>query len=367
MTLRRALLAWYRRHARDLPWRRTRDPYAIWVSEVMLQQTRVETVLAYYGRFRERFPTLEVLAGAPASRVLKAWEGLGYYGRARRLHRAARETWTRHRGLPATRAGLRGLPGVGAYTADAVAAIAYGERCLPVDGNIRRVLARLFDLAARRDEDYREIGAPLLAGLRREAVGAMVQALMELGALICLPRRPHCADCPVRAFCRALAAGTIERRPLRAPRPKAPHHAVAILLLRDPRGRVLLQQRAPEGLLGGLWELPGGKIHAGEGREHAVRRELREELGIRRVRELRYLGAVDHAYSHFSVTLHLFAGTTDELPRVRRGPVAARWVEPRRISAYTLPRGTHKALRLWHEESGWTGSTRARTRSKAMS
>jgi A/G-specific adenine glycosylase len=334
---------------------------------VMLQQTRVETVLAYYARFRERFPTLAALARAPVGRVLKAWEGLGYYTRARRLHRAARETWARQRALPATRAALRALPGIGDYTADAVAAIAYGERCLPLDGNIRRVLARLFDLATHRDEDYREIGAPLLVRLRRAEVGAMVQALMELGALVCLPRRPRCAVCPVRAFCRARAAGTIERRPARAPRARAPHHAVAILLLRDPRGRVLLQQRAPDGLLGGLWELPGGKIRAGEGRAHAVRRELREELGIRRVRGLRYLGAVDHAYSHFSVTLHLFAGTTDASAQVRRGPVAVRWVEPRRISAYTLPRGTHKALRLWHEESGCAGRPRAQTRWKATS
>jgi A/G-specific adenine glycosylase len=134
---------------------------------------------------------------------------------------------------------------------------------------------------------------------------------------------------------------------LRTPRARAPHHPVAVLLLRDPRGRVLLQQRAPDRLLGGLWELPGGKIHVGEGREHAVRRELREELGIRRVRGLRYVGGVDHAYSHFSVTLHLFVGETSESPRVLRGPVAARWVEPRRISGYTLPRGTHKVLQLW--------------------
>lgn len=347
MTLRQALLAWYRRHARDLPWRHTRDPYAIWVSEVMLQQTQVETVRAYYARFLGRFPSLEALAAAPVDRVLKAWEGLGYYQRARRLHAAARESWRRARELPATRDGWRALPGVGEYTAAAVAAIAHGERCLPLDGNIRRVLARLFDLATRREDDYREAGEPLLARLRPPQVGVMVQALMELGALICRPRRPRCDACPVRAHCRARAAGTIARRPLRTPRARAPHHAVAILLLRDSRGRVLLQQRAPEGLLGGLWELPGGKIRAGESRAHAVRRELREELGIGRVHGLRYLGAVDHAYSHFSVTLHLFTARTDASPRVLRGPVAARWVEPRRIGAYALPRGTHKALTLW--------------------
>jgi A/G-specific adenine glycosylase len=190
------------------------------------------------------------------------------------------------------------------------------------------------------------VGGPLRAGLRRPQVGVVVQALMELGALVCLPRRPRCGDCPVRRWCRARSAGTTAERPARRVRAATPHHDVAVACLRDARGRVLLQQRAPEGLLGGLWELPGGKVERGESRARALRRELREELGLRELRGLRYAGSVDHAYSHFSVTLHLFRARTDAAPEVLRGPVAARWVEPRRIASYALPRGTRKVLEL---------------------
>jgi A/G-specific adenine glycosylase len=341
------LLAWYRRRARDLPWRRTRDPYAIWVSEVMLQQTRVETVRGYYERFLARFPTLTALARAREQSVLKAWAGLGYYARARHLHGAAREATARYGGIPETHAALRALPGVGAYTAAAVAAIAFGERRLPLDGNIRRVLARLFDLERASDADYLRAGEPLLAGLPRARIGSLVQALMELGARVCLPRRPRCAECPVRHACRALAAGTIEERPARRARAATPHHDVAVAALRDARGRLLLVQRAAGGLLGGLWELPGGKIRRREARERAIRRELREETGITHLRDLRYLGHVEHAYSHFSVTLHLFSATTGQAQRFLRGPAAARWVRPGRVRDYPVPRGTQKLLALY--------------------
>jgi A/G-specific adenine glycosylase len=342
----RALLAWYRANARDLPWRRRREAYEIWISEVMLQQTRVETVLAYYEPFLERFPTLAALAAARLPRVLKAWEGMGYYTRARNLHRAAREALRRHGGLPREHEALRELPGVGAYTAAAVSAIAHGERHLPIDGNIRRCLARLFDLATLREAAFREAGAPLLAGLTRREVPAAVQALMELGALICLARRPRCEDCPVRSECRAHARGVIAERPLARPRRSRPHHDVVVACLRNRQGAILLTQRAPEGFLGGLWELPGGKVRPGEARARALRRELREELGLQGIRDLREVGAVDHAYTHFSVTLHLFTGRTNRSPARLRGPVAARWVAPGRIGGYPLPRGTQKLLAL---------------------
>jgi A/G-specific adenine glycosylase len=342
----RALLAWYRVAARDLPWRRTRDPYAIWVSEVMLQQTRVETVVAYYGRFLARFPTLAGLARARQADVLKAWEGMGYYGRARNLHAAAREAIAAYGGLPATRDELLHLPGVGRYTAAAVASIAHGEARLPVDGNIRRVLARIFDLPQPREAQWRALEGPLLAGLTRRQVPHMVQALMELGALVCAPREPRCGDCPVRGDCGARRAGTIALRPPRKARRAIPHMEVAIALLRNRAGEILLTQRAPEGFLGGMWELPGGKVHPGETLEAALRRELREELGLRGVRELRPLGSVDHAYSHFSVTLHLFEGRSAARIGPLHGPVAARWVAVESVTRYPLPRGTYKALAL---------------------
>ncbi len=342
----RALLAWYRRNARDLPWRRTRDPYRVWVSEVMLQQTRVETVRPYYETFLARFPSLDALAAAPLAAVLKAWEGLGYYRRARNLHAGARLCVARDGGMPADFEGWRGLPGVGDYTAAAVRAIAYGEPHLPLDGNIRRVLARLCDLDTSRDGDYRAAGQPLLSGLTAARVGDMVQALMELGATICRPRDPLCSACPVGTVCRARLAGTIALRPRGRPRRVVPHVRVAIAYLIGPKGRVLLARRPDEGFLGGLWELPGGKIEPGEEEAEALRRELREEAGITQVRALRRIGSVEHAYTHFRVTLVLFEGQTRQRGRLGDGPAEIRWVDARRLDDFAVPRGTRKALAL---------------------
>ncbi len=343
---RRALLDWYADHARDLPWRRTRDPYRIWVSEVMLQQTRVDTVLRYYDPFLARFPDLETLARAPLADVLKAWEGLGYYRRARNLHAAAGEALRAHGGVPSDPGALRALTGVGAYTAAAVGAIAFDQPHLPLDGNIRRVLSRLLDLDSLRDADYQRARGGLMEGLGPGEAGQLVQALMELGALVCLPRRPACTDCPLGRRCLARRRGTITLRPPATRRPPVPQHGVVIAYLRNRAGRILLVRRPEEGFLGGLWELPGGKVKKGESLEAAVRRELIEEVGIDRVERLRYVGAVRHAYSHFKVTLQLFEGRTRQAGALREGPVAMRWVAPGRLGDYALPRGTHKALAL---------------------
>ena len=300
--LRRRLLRWYRRAARRLPWRGTRDAYRIWVSEVMLHQTRVETVLPYYRRFVRRFPNVRALARASLDDVLKAWEGLGYYARARHLHRAARRIAEERGGaLPRTVEEWRALPGVGTYTAGAIAAIAFNEPSPAVDGNLRRVFARLYDLArpgARRLDaiagEWMDHGEP----------GVVLQALMDLGATVCTPRGPRCGACPLSTECRAYRQGRAERRPLPRRRAPLPHYDIGVGVVRRG-GRVLIAKRKPEGLLGGLWEFPGGKRKKGERLEWTVARELREELDVEVEVGAKWM-AIPHAYSHFRVTLHVF-------------------------------------------------------------
>ena len=235
-----ALLRWYRRHRRSLPWRGTRDPYRVWVSEIMLQQTRVETVRDYYQRWFRAFPTLAAVARAPVPRVLKLWEGLGYYTRARNLHRAARQMRGR---VPGTVAELRQLPGIGRYTAGAIASIAFGQRAPVVDGNVARVFTRVF---ARTDQHW-ELAEALLPA---RDCGDFNQALMELGALVCLPVQPRCDQCPLRGVCRR------GRLPARRSPPLRPVTEYALFIQRA--GKIFLRQRPATGLLAGLWELPAG-------------------------------------------------------------------------------------------------------------
>jgi A/G-specific adenine glycosylase len=332
-----ALLEWYAAHARDLPWRRTGDPYAIWISEVMLQQTRVEVVIPYYQRWMRRFPSVRALAATSQQEVLALWEGLGYYSRARQAHRAAQAIVAQHGGrLPSSPDELARLPGIGRYTAAAIAAIAFGVDAVALDGNLRRVLSRIFDL----DEDPRSPrGGHTLhrlasAALPRGHAASFNQALMDLGALICTPRSPSCGQCPVAWGCLALARGSVERRPVRRDPRRIPRRQVTAAVIRR-EGRVLIARR-PEGkLLGGLWEFPGGKREEGETLKACLRRELREELGVA-VWVGREVGAFDHAYSHFRVTVHVFECS------IRRGEPRAiesdeiRWARPRELAGYPM-------------------------------
>ncbi len=304
--LRERLLSWFTLHARDLPWRRDRTPYRVWVAEVMLQQTQAEKVRAYYPRFLARFPTVKALAEAPLEAVLKIWEGLGYYRRARLLHRAAQEIVNRHGGrLPAGVEALRRLPGVGAYTAGAVASLAFDMPVPAVDGNVRRVIARLLALPA----PSRGMVASLVeALLPTEGAGRVNEALMELGATLCRPRQPRCPQCPWRDLCRAHRLGRAADFPAPAPRKPLPHYDVAAAVVRREDGRVLVAQRRNEDMLGGLWEFPGGKREAGETLPEALRRELREELDFD-VTVGERLITLHHSYTHFRITLHAFLCT----------------------------------------------------------
>jgi A/G-specific adenine glycosylase len=277
--LREALLGWYSRNRRDLPWRRSRDPYRIWVSEVMLQQTTVKTATPYYESFIRRFPSLQALAEEPEDEVLAAWSGLGYYHRARNLHRGAQHVAERHGGrFPDTLESALAVPGVGLYTASAVLSIAF-ETALPVvDGNVRRVLARLFALSGpqfRREGAYYNVAEELLA---RDHPGDWNQALMELGATVCTPRKPACAACPVREHCRALALDRIDELPEGKARRKPVDVTVAAALVQRD-GRILLARRPDGRLLGKMWEVPQTALDP----EGAVdlRREIEERYGLR--------------------------------------------------------------------------------------
>jgi A/G-specific adenine glycosylase len=301
------LLDWYRQNRRSLPWRATNDPYAVLVSEIMLQQTRVETVIPYYRRWMEQFPTLQHLAQADEQQVLKVWEGLGYYSRARSLQRAARLIVEQYQGqIPSRMEALIHLPGIGRYTAAAIASIAFGQDEPALDGNLRRVVTRLFNISlpARSPQGEAQILAHLRAHLPPGQAGDFNQALMDLGATICTPRKPLCGQCPLAEWCQARALGIQEERPVLMRRPAAPLITVTAAVIRR-EGKVLLTRRPANGLLGGLWEFPGGKQEAGESLPECLRREIREELGVE-IEVNAPLGIYRHAYTHFKVKLHAF-------------------------------------------------------------
>jgi A/G-specific adenine glycosylase len=330
-----ALLDWFDGRERDVPWREESDPYRIWVAEVMAQQTRIDTVRDYYGPFLERFPDVESLAAAELDDVLKAWEGLGYYARARRLREAAREVMAGYGGrLPSEPERLRSLPGIGAYTAGAVASLAFGLPEPAVDGNVRRVLSRLFDIASPTAAALEERARSLLEAAP-DRPGDLNQALMDLGSQLCTPGSPACAGCPAAAACLALARGTVAERPPVRRRGPLPHRVVATAVVWRG-GRVLITRRPAEGLLGGLWEFPGGKVEEGETPREAARRELAEELGIE-VEVGDPLGTVEHAYSHFRITLHAYhARLVAGEPRPAAADALA-WVQPDALDDYAFP------------------------------
>ncbi len=302
------LLEWYKDHARGLPWRQENpDPYAVLVSEIMLQQTRVETVIPYYERWMEHFPNLQSLAQAPLEEVLRYWEGLGYYSRARNIHRTAQILVHSHQGkFPQEVSQLQKLPGIGAYTAAALASIAFGQKIAAIDGNIRRVISRLFQIEepVSLPETQEKIKDLAQKCLPPDNTGDYNQALMDLGAMVCLPRSPKCAICPLTQFCQAYQNGKQNEIPVKISKKAIPSVIVTAAIIED-KDRVLIAQRPVNGLLGGLWEFPGGKIEDGETLSECLSREILEELGVQ-IEVGEPFGVYKHTYTHFKVVLHAF-------------------------------------------------------------
>lgn len=332
-----ALLGWYDRHARRLPWRDQPTPYRVWVSEIMLQQTRVETVLPYFERWMHRFPSLQALADATEQDVLQAWEGLGYYSRARNLHRAARLVMETHGGqIPADRAQLEQLPGIGRYTAGAITSIAFGKDEPALDANIRRILARVFnvDIPARSPVGEHRLWELAQETLPPGRAGDYNQALMDLGASLCTPRAPACLLCPLASFCEARALSVQEERPVLEAKPVVPHYTVTAAVI-TKAGQVLIARRPSNGLLGGMWEFPGGKVEPGETLAAGLQREIREELGIPVVVGDPF-GIYQHGYTHFKVTLHAFCcSLLDGEPQALHAS-EIRWVLPGELAAFPM-------------------------------
>lgn len=337
--MKQELLAWFDVHRRDLPWRRDRTPYRVWVAEIMLQQTRVETVIPYYERWMRHFPDVQTLACASEQEVLKEWEGLGYYSRARALHRAAKQIEAEFHGeLPRDTALLKALPGIGPYSAGAISSIAWGKASPALDGNIRRILTRCYDIAEpihtlRTEKLLWQLAAQVLD---QDRPGDFNEALMDLGSSVCLPAAPHCELCPIREDCLACARGTQNRRPVQTPALPIPHYEVTAAVIQDQQSRKFLLARRPaNGLLGNLWEYPGGKQEPGETLEQCLAREIREELEVEISLDAPF-GVYRHAYTHFKVTLHAYrCHILSGVPR----PVASSalvWAAAGELSAYPM-------------------------------
>jgi A/G-specific adenine glycosylase len=333
------LLAWYDRQQRQLPWRGERDPYRIWVSEVMLQQTQVATAAPYYLRFLESFPTVERLAQAELDEVLHVWQGLGYYARARNLHAAAGRIVAEYGSqLPTSSAELRRLPGFGDYTAGAVASIAFGEAAPAVDGNVRRVLARLQAITedVSRGTGGRQVRETAQALVPGDRPGDFNQALMELGATVCTPQSPRCLLCPLQGVCRALADGLQESLPIKGRRLEQPLYDTTAGVVWREDGLVLICKRPQAGLLGGLWQFPGGRCSEGEASAECLQRFLAEQLGIE-VMVAAPLAVIPHAYTHFRIRLHVYTCRFVSGDVQLREYVAYRWAAAENLHEYPFP------------------------------
>ncbi len=348
--LRLQLLTWYAQAGRQLPWRNIDDAYAIWVSEIMLQQTQVKTVQPYYSRWLAEFPTVAALATAELQTVLKAWEGLGYYARARNLHQAAQRLVAEHGGqIPQDFAQLTALPGIGRTTAGGILSSAFNQPYAILDGNVKRVLARLTALEVPPAKALTALWQVSERLLDPDNPRDFNQALMDLGATLCTRRQPDCSHCPWRVHCRAYNLNVQSEIPMAEPKGPLPHKQIGVAVIWNDQHQILIDRRKQEGLLGGLWEFPGGKIEPNETVEDCIRREILEELGIH-IEVGKPLCTVTHAYSHFKVTLNVHHCTyiSGEPQPIECDEI--RWVTLDALEKYPFPKANIQIIEALQQD-----------------
>ncbi|MBO6620360.1 MAG: A/G-specific adenine glycosylase [Balneola sp.] len=334
------LLAWYKEHKREMPWRGEKDPYKIWISEIMLQQTRVDQAWPYFENFMKVFPTVFDLAKADQQQVLKAWEGLGYYSRARNLHAASKMIVEDYNGkLPETYDEIIKLKGIGPYTAAAITSIAFDLPNAVVDGNVIRVITRYFGIEddVRKTGTVKEVQSLVNKLISQERPAEFNQGMMELGATICSPHNPDCLNCPIQTGCIATKIAKTDIIPYKSNAKKKPHKVIGVGIIEAEDGKLLIALRPEDAMLGGLWEFPGGKQEKGETIQQTVERELLEELGVE-VHAYKEFMTLKHTYSHFSITMHawfckLISGTLEP-----KSSQEIRWVERSELEEYPFPK-----------------------------
>lgn len=342
---RMALLSWYESNKRQMPWRETNDPYQIWVSEVMLQQTQVATVIDYFNRFISRFPDIKSLADAALQDVLKLWEGLGYYSRARNLHKAVNQLVAENRfNVPDTPEEFLKLSGVGPYTCAAVQSIAFNEPLAVVDGNVKRVLARLYKINTPVNDSciHKNFETRAQALLEKQAPSSFNQAMMELGALVCKPSSPDCGSCPVAVFCKAFLDESVSDYPKRKKQKPVPTRKRVAVLIRKENS-FLIVRRKQKGFLGGMWELPGGPLKKNANPEKSLMNEIKKSTGLN-IDATEKLGDINHVYSHFKLELALYACRTSGEDIDLNGPAEFHWITPDETDRFPFHKAMHKCF-----------------------
>lgn len=347
---RKCLLNWFNKNQRKLPWRETKNPYHIWVAEVMLQQTQVKKVVEYYQKFIGQFPDVHALARANLQQVLKAWEGMGYYARARNLHRATQIVVMEKDGkIPENYEDFKKLPGAGEYITAAVLSQAFNVPHAVVDGNVKRVLSRvsLIEKPVNSSSSNRIFKEKADLLLERRKPGIFNQAMMELGAIVCQPRKPKCSDCPVSTFCQANKTNQQAKFPVTIQAKSIPEFHIAVGTIHK-EGHILITQRQPNGLLGGLWEFPGGKVNLGENAEQACIRNIKEKTNLT-IEISAFLTKINHAYTHFRIIMDVFNCRFKSGTVVLNGHSDHRWISIEEIDNFPFHAAHHRFIPLIKE------------------